>query len=54
MHTLDGIVAHAHLLPPVRTRDLINQLVKKLLSLLAVSLTACVKPRSEDQNLLPT
>ena len=40
MHMHDGIVVHVHLLHPVRTRDLINQLVKKLVSSLAVSPTA--------------
>ena len=32
--------------------DLINQLAKKLVSLLAISPTACVKARSKEQNLL--
>ena len=34
---LYSIVAHAHLLHPIQARDLINQLAKKLVSLLTVS-----------------
>ena len=46
-------VVHAHLLHPVRTRDLINQLAKKLFSSLAISPVRHVKARREKQNLLP-
>ena len=42
-----------YLLHPVQARDLINQLAKKLISSLAISPMACVKERSEEQNLLP-
>ena len=48
-----SIAANAHLLHSVRARDLINRLAKKLVSLLAISLTACEKAKSEEQNLLP-
>ena len=48
-----SIAAHAHLLHPVRACDLINRLAKKLVSLLAISPTACVKAKGEEQNLLP-
>ena len=48
-----SIAAHAHLLHPVQECDLINRLAKKLVSLLAISPTTCVKARSEEQNLLP-
>ena len=47
MHTHDGIVAHVHLLHPIRTCDLINQLVKKLVSSLAVSPTAMCEAKKQ-------
>ena len=46
--------AHAHLLHPVCARGQINQLAKKLVSLLAVSLERFVKARNKTQNPLPT
>ena len=49
-----GIMVHAHSLHPVRAREIINQLAKKLVSSLDVSQTAFVKARSEEQNLLRT
>ena len=51
---LHSIVVYVPLLYPVQACDLINQLAKKLVSSLAVYLMACVKPRSKEQNLLPT
>ena len=41
-----SIVVHAHMLHPVRARDLTNQLAQKLVSLLVVSLTRHAKARS--------
>ena len=43
---------HAHLLLPVCARGQNNQLAKKLVSLLAVSLERFVNARSQIQNLL--
>ena len=48
-----GTAAHARLLHPVCARGQINQLSKKLFSLLAVSLKRLVNARSQIQNLLP-
>ena len=45
-------LAHAHLLHPIRACDLINQLAKKLITLLAISLVTRVKARSQKRNLL--
>ena len=45
-------LVHARLLHPVRACDLINQLAKKLVSLLTISLARRVKARSQKQNLL--
>ena len=45
--------AHAPLLHPVCTHGQINQLAKKLISLLVVSLERFVKARSQIQSLLP-
>ena len=39
-------VVHAHLLYPVRARDLTNQLVQKLVSLLVISFARHAKARS--------
>ena len=49
-----SILAHAHLLHPVQVCDPINQLAKKLVTLLAISLARCVKAkaRCQKQNLL--
>ena len=44
-------VAHAHLLHPVQARDLINQLAKKLITLLAISPVRRVKARHHKQEL---
>ena len=44
---------HAHLLHPVCAHGQINQLAKKLVSLLAVSLERLVNARSQIPNLLP-
>ena len=44
---------HVHLLRPIRAYDLINQLAKKLISLLASCPTAFETARSKQQNLLP-
>ena len=41
-----SIVAHAHLLHPVRACDLTNQLAQKLVSLLVVFLARRAKARS--------
>ena len=46
LHT-HSFVAHAHLLHPIQARDLINQFAKKLISLLTISSTMCVKLRSK-------
>ena len=43
-----------HLLHPVRARDLINQLAKKLVSSLAISPARRVKARRQKQNLIVT
>ena len=45
--------AHVHLLYPAGARGLTTLLVKKLVSLLAVSPARLAKARSEMQNLLP-
>ena len=45
--------AHVCLLHPVRARDLINQLIKELVSLLAISPARRVMTRRQKQNLLP-
>ena len=39
-------------LAPVRARDLLNQLAKKLVSSLTISPVRCVKARTQKQNLL--
>ena len=53
-HTLKtGTAAHVHLLHPVCARGQIDQLPKKLISSLAVSLERLVNARSQIQNLLP-
>ena len=51
-HTHDfDIVAHAHLLHPVRAGGLINQLAKKLVTSLAISPVKCLKAISAEQYL---
>ena len=58
MHKMlqSSIVAHVHLLHPVRARDLTSYsagLAQKLVNLLVISLTRHAKARSRIQNLLP-
>ena len=45
--------ASLHLQHPLQACCLINQLVKKLVSLVTVSLVRCVKARSQKQKLIP-
>ena len=52
-HVLIAGTVHARLLHPVCARGQINQLPKKLVSLIAVSLERLVNARCQAQSLLP-